>query len=361
MKKGKWVPRVFCVSMSLVLALLFCEVGLRLSGFAKEGRRALFFSSATFETDRRGAVRYRSSELIRSVAVYGGRIEYDVTFQTNGMGLIDDREYVDESSSTDRRFAFVGDSFTAGVHGGVPWVPALARDVETDRSRVYNLGVTGTGLEHFSRLLESVDEDLRFTDIVILAISNDFERRYWHPVANEEGIWFCVGDLSAEVCLERAPVAGLIPFEASEVRILEAAERMNRDWEAPLEGLSLWLWRHSSLGRFVYDRLSQVARGRVREGVPVFAVKALGRIRERFPEARIHLVHLPQKDEVMEKRYRMSDLEVVLDPFDIVYRPLLERREWSLDMYHSHDPHPNDKGYDAIRAAVARELFAVEL
>jgi hypothetical protein len=72
------------------------------------------------------------------------------------------------------RYAFVGDSFTAGFHGGTPWAPALrdrARRANPDL-QIYNLGVSGTGFEHFSRLLKSFATEVDFSDIVILAISD---------------------------------------------------------------------------------------------------------------------------------------------------------------------------------------------
>jgi hypothetical protein len=59
-----------------------------------------------------------------------GDIVYDVRFTTNDLGFIDHEDY---SSDGDRpadapRLVFVGDSYTAGFHGGTPWVPALRDD-----------------------------------------------------------------------------------------------------------------------------------------------------------------------------------------------------------------------------------------
>jgi hypothetical protein len=108
-----------------------------------------------------------------------------VRFRTNDLGFIDHEDYLvpGQSRADAPRYAFVGDSFTAGFHGGTPWVPALrdrARKTNPDL-QIYNLGVSGTGFDHFGRLLKSFATDVDFSEIVILAISDDFERPFWPP------------------------------------------------------------------------------------------------------------------------------------------------------------------------------------
>ena len=92
------------------------------------------------------------NESVRTVAIYTGRIEYDVKYQTNNMGFIDHKDY-DKNQPIERSIAFVGDSFTAGYHGGTPWVPGLRDKLAHDNDlEIYNLGVDGTGIIHFEKI-----------------------------------------------------------------------------------------------------------------------------------------------------------------------------------------------------------------
>jgi len=86
-----------------------------------------------------------------------------------------------------RPYAFVGGSFTAGFHGGKPWVPALRKDMQADNTEIYNLGASGTGVEHLYRLLKSVEKELKITHILILAISDDFRQKILVPTYGRFG------------------------------------------------------------------------------------------------------------------------------------------------------------------------------
>ena len=57
--------------------------------------------------------------------MWGDKIEYDVTYQTNNLGFIDTKDYLNEAIPGKNYYAFIGDSFTAGTHAGFPWVPEL--------------------------------------------------------------------------------------------------------------------------------------------------------------------------------------------------------------------------------------------
>jgi len=88
--------------------------------------------SPTFQTDSQGAVRYVENQRIRSAIVAANHTVYDVRCRTNRLGFIDHEDYVvgpSGRSSDARRYAFVGDSLAAGMHGGTPWVVALVCDL----------------------------------------------------------------------------------------------------------------------------------------------------------------------------------------------------------------------------------------
>ena len=113
--------------VSLIICFVIGEIGIRLLNltYAGHASRVLMFSEDAFQLDSNGAVRYAPNKRIRTVAVYDGNIEYDVVFDTNNLGFVDSKDYIDEASLDKKYYAFVGDSFTAGFHGGEAWVPKL--------------------------------------------------------------------------------------------------------------------------------------------------------------------------------------------------------------------------------------------
>ena len=85
----------------------------------------------------------------------------------------------------------------------------------------------------------------------------------------------------------------------------------------------------------------------------------LERIRALYPEAHMVFIHLPEKGEVLSKRYRY-DVKKELEARGIVYEPCLQQMEWSEDMFLANDSHPNAKGYAALREYVWQKVFAAE-
>src|SRR5690606_30931888 len=119
---------------------------------------------------------------------------------TNNLGLIDPLDSPARPQAAER-YAFVGDSFTAG-QGARPWIPALrdalwraGHDVD-----VFNLGIEGTGVQHFAKLLESLGPELRFNHVVVLLISADLTRPQWRPVLHGEELRFCPSGVSERLC-----------------------------------------------------------------------------------------------------------------------------------------------------------------
>ena len=105
--------------ISTLTTLLVAEFYVRENFPFFSSNRFLFFSERAFVQHADGFVHFAPATMIRSVAIYDGRAQFDVTFKTNNMGFVDTRDYP-VSPGAKNRFAFVGDSFTAGYHGGAP-------------------------------------------------------------------------------------------------------------------------------------------------------------------------------------------------------------------------------------------------
>jgi hypothetical protein len=315
-------------------------------------RRCLLWSRPNFELDDMGAVRFARGTRVREVAVYDGVIEYDMVYPTNNLGFVDTQDYLPGApSSAARRYAFVGDSFTAGS-GGYPW-PASLRDrrrrLEPDVS-IYNLGLPAAGPRQFLVSLASAARQLSFTHIVILCISHDLKRSIWTPRQRNGRVYFRF-EVSGKAIRHLA--GWEIDFEASTAELLaraEAVERQRRASEAPEPpnephgSRLLWLFR---------ERLAQRSQAGAAE---VFDPAALAAIRNRFPLVPITFIHLPEKQEVQAGRYARN-VRRAIEGTGIQYVSALDECRWSTDMYHPHDMHPNAKGYANIETCVERCLF----
>lgn len=360
--RAHWANAIVA-TVSLSASLAAAELVVRkFAPVSDTSGRFLMFSTPHYRVDDAGAVRYIANENVRSVSVYDGSIEYDVRYHTNNLGFIDDRDYADSATeaATPERYAIVGNSFAAGVHGGKPWVPTLRSDLSASigPTRVYNLGVEGTGIQHFAALLASFARERPPTHIVIVAISNDFQRPRWVPVTSATEIHFC-DPADVPRCQAGPPTSTVIGYNDSAAQILEHTRRVGRETSAraPSGGVIerlRELARHSQLLR----RASRLAKARsaTRRKLVDSSFVALAGTRARFPGVPITFIHLPEKEEVQMNAY-LFDPARRLEALGITYYPALRRCPWSRAMFLPRDNHPNAVGYQHVEQCVLKLLL----
>jgi hypothetical protein len=350
------------VTVSIVIAVVFGEICLRwFIPIYDYSDRCLLFSSPAFKLYSGGSVRYFPKVQIREVAVYADKIEYDVNYRTNNIGFIDSMDYIYESVPDKRYYAFVGDSFTAGVNGGTPWVPGLRAN--KINAEVYNFGVAGTGFEHFYRVLHDMKGRVAVTNIVLVVITDDFYRAYWHPIIMNDTISFCNESGDHKLC-QPIPIASTIPYAASVADIREISRKKYKEIRARIRELNSSNNFRSKLESFLEESsiyfYSKVAYDRYKRqsasGDITDAVAWIRKIKDDYPSVSIQLIHLPQKYEVNTKKYYINIAEQVAVQ-GVSYFPALEKCNWSMDMFYTRDGHPNQRGYDNISECVAGYLF----
>ena len=335
--------------------MLVCEISIRFSNLVDTNKRSLMFSCQPFQLDQNGAVRFQPNKHIRTVAVYNNKIEYDVNFDSNNLGFIDDKDYKYENLPNKRYYAFVGDSFTAGFHGGEPWVPKLRRSFEGKDIEIFNLGVNGTGIEHFCRLLKSTSKQLHITHIVILGISDDFTRNFWYPHPSSSEIRFCPENMHGLECAKRNPIAKIIDPTSSIKDILKVAgniEKENSIHRSPIKAILKQSELLSVVKLFKRNLQKKKRNTRISS-----SFDALRNIKEEFPSAKMYFIHLPQKQEVVKGEYFLDNLGKEIETIGISYFPALKELHWKKDMFFVNDAHPNNRGYDNIRNGVSSYLF----
>lgn len=363
MKIKKILQNIMVMVFAIILALAIGELAINLIKPVYDyGDRSLLFSSPTFKLYSGGSIRYYPNEKIREVAVYHGKIEYDVLYSTNNLGFIDTKNYLHEAIPGKKYYALVGDSFTAGVNGGSPWVPKLRNNKL--QAEVYNFGVAGTGFEHFYRLLHDMKDEVAITHIVIVAITDDFYRNRWHPYVLDGYINFCGLDEAHSRC-QPGPIASVIPLKASEEEVRKVSISKYKEIRAKIDKINGEKSILTKLESIIYDRSATYYYTKVlydsykRTHPPSnieYAIESMRKIRAEFPLTEIHLIHLPQKYEVKTNNYYINIGDQISE-LGIKYYPALEKCDWTIDMFFTRDAHPNKYGYDNITKCVSDYLF----
>lgn len=355
--------------MSTLIALGVAEVVARMlprtqldnEFFRDLQTRFLLWTLPPFVREKDGAIRYVTNQQIREVVVYNKTVEFDWIFPTNNLGLIDTVDYeTGPIDDTSERYAFAGDSFTVGS-GGMPWVPTLREEVQKIRPKVhiYNMGLLGASMGQLHVNLVHFSKILPFSNIVILAISNDFERPPWFPLAADGDVRFCPGREDPLACATWRPVATVISPDATHAEILDHIENTRRRWHRwPPDGP--YVLPHTFGRALHFSRLAtMVDRGLVQLATRYLKrwnLAELRRLRESFPRQRIQFIHLAEKQEVTARAYRIP-LRDAVTARGIEYFPALEHCDWSPAMFHIRDHHPNAAGYRQIAQCVREHLF----
>ena len=354
--KGKKQIVFFLLSLGLV-GLLFSEVFLSVFfpiPFSSSKRYQLL-TLPYLKMDLDGSVKYVRNKKMRAVKVHDNQIEYDIKFQTNNMGLIDHKPYnAEKNLGNKKRYVFVGDSFTAGVEGGNPWVPQLRDRVQRlqENLEIFNLGVAGTGLVHFNKILRSFHKRIDFSHLVILVISGDFSRWHWRPVTTQRDMQFCRPHESDSQCLGRHSIFLAIDYKATKDDVWKLVEEASQRKLEQLEDFKRKRPFQSLLEKTqVFSRVKILINRRSQKKRIDAGFNSLKDIKKYFSDKKIYLIHLPIQSEIDRTRYSLN-LEKFSSENNFEYFPALTECNWEPGMFHELDGHPNAKGYQSISDCV---------
>jgi hypothetical protein len=308
----------------------------------------LILGSPALRADELGAVRYQPHAQVRYAFSTVHGLEYDVRFRTNNLGYVDERDYPLPAPGP-RVIAFAGDSYAVGAEGGEPWVPRLR---EASGATLYSLGTPATGVVHFERALRGFRRVAAMPEIVIVAISDDFYRPPWRPLADADGVRMCApGSADAQCTRQLLHAVGLAPSSSEVQRAAAQLRRRLVPTPSPLRALV----RRSALLRFLARLPAAWASRAGRSQAFDENVAALRAIRSQFPTAKIRFVQVPDKHESAAARYTL-DVSKLLEGTGIAYFSVLASCPLSPEHYFARDNHPNAAGYRRLSACVAAYL-----
>ncbi|QUS61183.1 SGNH/GDSL hydrolase family protein [Synechocystis sp. PCC 7338] len=358
---------------SIAFSLVMVEIVLRLTNLGKYSLydRTLFFTAPSLVEGKDQTVKYEPKTNIRSVAIYGDQVDYDITYSTNNLGFVDNVDYDFNLAST-KKIAFIGDSFTAGDGGNHTWVSQLRQLLDRPDTNLYNFGVTGTGIKHFQRLLASVKDTAYFNEINIMVIGNDFFRSLWYPVVQGQALWFCSQE-TAQDCVEKyPPVIYTADKNESQAELIDRAKQLYetkglseqsspnflqqfRLYNLMCDLYSLGKKTSSSLNLCPHLRFAQTNEYDKNE-LYKDSLTTLQEIKNSFPDTVIRVVHIPEKGETFNNKYSL-EIRDDIKQIGLEYISLLEICPWNRDMYHKHDAHFNDLGYHNLTNCISENLF----
>jgi lysophospholipase L1-like esterase len=306
---------------------------------------SLAFLSDFYEANSDGVFTWPPDRRIRYARMHGDRVEFDVVFRSNDLGLVDDEDYGDPQSAA-LRIALVGDSFTAGYHGGRPWVLTLRERLAGEGVALYNLGIGGNGFLQFEDLLESASKRVHFTDVVLLVISDDLLRPSWYLDVDGDEARFCLESWPPWLCRLKRPYFHRIDLET------DPAEWVARRFDGPAAG------RSALVSLFLEVMRASEHTATARDERIAANERALESIARTYGSDRVFVVHLPMRGEVARGAYDSyaRNLHDLVGHMGVDYFSALSKCAWSPHMFFERDTHPNARGYRQVASCVAGYL-----
>ena len=132
-----------------------------------------------------------------------------------------------------RNMVLLGDSFTAGYHGGIPWVSDLRSKLGSAVAIFFSLSLSGTGIREFEQQLNNFSASVPVDDVYILFITKDFYRRLWYPASKDNEFWFRTYAESKDECLSaKAPTSCSLTCSGAQMKFLQRQTRYGVDCQA---------------------------------------------------------------------------------------------------------------------------------
>jgi lysophospholipase L1-like esterase len=342
------------INLSLVLGSILFGVGLievfgnLLLGAKKDELKLLYFyTQNSLVTDDDGARRFSPNTAVRTVAVVANRVEYDTSFKTNNLGMIQKMNIT--PSQKVPGVAFLGDSFTQGV-GAYPWFYRMEeqfnRKFGQNKINLFNLGIVGAGVLNFQKNLDALKkEGFKVSKVVIVLISDDLTREYNRTKPGKDGIHSC----NAKEC-SSVPVYWSISGGESPEALIKRAKELRQQGS---------IFENSFI-KYLIDKILIISRKNDSTDIINQSLGAIRKISDQYGSQNVAIIHLPMKGEVSRNQYSAYTATFFeeMSKLKLFYFDGLKQCRLQTQDFHKLDAHPNQDGYDKIAQCITPRIEA---
>jgi hypothetical protein len=332
-------------ALALALALVAMELILRYSGTKTVPEQYFFSEAPQHFRDQYREFGYAPFSRNREVAIYSDRaaawVEYDTSFTVNNAGLVQ-RKNIDPAKAY---IVLVGDSFTQGI-GESPWFYELENELPAHP--LANLGLVGTGVQHWERALDWFQARVAAVEaVVVIFIASDFSRPYWVARATSDELQFCY-EGGCNTILTKL-------FDGSPLALARYRRELAQSSNPVSPGSS-----HTGIRSWITDtRTGAMLTAAVRElrgPVPKHLEAnrtSLQNLRTRHNV--VLVLHLPVKEEATNGAWSGASVELkrYMSELNLPYIDGIERCGLGAADFRPFDPHPNAMGYSKIQKCVS--------
>jgi len=341
---------------SFIIALSCIEICYQLFFSEKFPKKRFHFITNPSLLDQYNSFGYNENTHIREVVVYAHNrqfyIEYDTSFITNNIGLVQKNPFDPKKKS----LVIIGDSFTQG-QGVTPWFYQLEDDWKDNEYQLINLGLIGTGIAQWKDALQWFSKMGEINKIVMCCISDDWTRPRWYICESSEqkALVFNQSRENNFKKNHKKPIIYFIGKDLDHHAILEKAKFISdySDNDKVINNYFIPRIMHQVFFKYNsfftgYDNLAFSHNK-----------NSFDQIISAYGADNITVLHLPQKDEVMQGRY--SELGTKIKDFivsrHIPYIDGLALCKLNQEDFFRDDGHPNASGYKKIYECFARNVL----
>jgi len=280
----------------------------------------------------------------------GLNIIFDITFQTNNLGLVQRSNIISQKQS----IVIIGDSFTQG-EGAVPWFYDLEKKWQSNEYQLVNLGITGTGILQWYDTLQWFSKIAKIKHIYFLFISADWERPRWYAREDlgSKGLFLwddSRGDF--EFWKNKIPPDMIfIGKDSDQETILSNLHNIVSD--STILRAKNYL-RNSYLVRMVYGLRNKIKNDKIFDQNKACFEKII----TRYGAQNITFFHIPVGKEVSQGVYDATGRQVrdLILTRNIAYIDGLALCGLTGEDFLPLDGHPNESGYSKILKCLLRSL-----
>jgi hypothetical protein len=344
--------KALIIIFSFVITSLFIEFIFNFSSDENNNRAFLFITKPSL-LDQYKSFGYSKNTRVREIAVYGNgktfHVEYDASFITNNIGLVQKKSFDPKKKS----IVIIGDSFTQGA-GATPWFYQLEDHWINNEYQLINLGIIATGIEQWKDTLRWFSGIGEIKHIFICCISDDWIRPRWYIYENVEknALVFSNSFKNNFKTSQEQPAINILIYliekdsdhytilkKAKDIALLYNVELKEFLKKSILTRMVLSVLRKYNI-LYYYDHETALSKN----------MTSFDQIISAYGAKHITVIHIPQKEEAIQGEYNELGKKVInfILSRHISYVDGLALCKLNKADFYRDDSHPNASGYKKI-------------